>query len=67
LCYAGKTCKPVSPSAGNAAADYTSMQLDFYGGLNELDASVGRYVEEEEEDAFNLLTNSVCPDLTHLF
>jgi hypothetical protein len=42
------------------------MQLDFYGGLNELDASVGRYVEEEE-DAFNLLTNSVCPDLTHLF
>jgi len=26
------------------------MQLDFYGGLNELDASVGRYVEEE--DAF---------------
>jgi hypothetical protein len=50
LCYAGKTCKPVSPSAGNAAADYTSMQLDFYGGLNELDASVGRYVEEE--DAF---------------
>jgi hypothetical protein len=25
-CAAGKTCKPVSPSAGNAAADYTSMQ-----------------------------------------
>jgi hypothetical protein len=28
------------------------MQLDFYGGLNELDASVGRYVNVEEEDAF---------------
>jgi len=25
-CAAGKTCKPFSPSAGIAAADYTSMQ-----------------------------------------
>lgn len=44
-CAAGKTCKPVSPSARNAAADYTSMQLDFYGGLNELDTSIGRVLD----------------------
>lgn len=25
-CAAGKTCKAISPSAGNAAVDYTSMQ-----------------------------------------
>jgi arylsulfatase A-like enzyme len=41
-CQAGKTCRASSPSAGNRAADYNSFQLDFYGGLNELDASVGR-------------------------